>query len=156
MQKYGLFDPGSLRRGERGFVIDFISAVDTSDIEEVRVESSTEAERIIAQLQAQKNSVETPFLALGRETVRMKGAIMMMADKPGKGMIATHDASGKKQVFSLQTVFDLDPKDMPEEGIGFANGYLEEGTLYAHQIAMKTLQPAGAAPQPNARMTESI
>lgn len=156
MQKYGLFDPGSLRRHGQGMAIDFINALDTTDVETISLERMSEVSQVMSQLEAQKNSIETPVLALGKETVRMKGAIMMILDQPGKGMIATHDKDGKKQVYSIKTVFDLDIEDMPEEGIGFASGYLDDGTLHAHQIAMKSMRPAGPSPQMAERVSESM
>lgn len=155
MSKYGLYDPRSLRQNDDHMVINFVNALDVSDIEEVAIRSTKDADHIMSQLRAQVSSVETPLLIFGKDMVRLMGAITMLPDQPGDGMIMVKKADGGHETFSIKADFGVDEDDFPAQGVGFARGYIEDGTLHAYQIAMKAITPKpGAAPAPE-RMAEA-
>lgn len=152
MAKLGLFDPRSLKRKDGYMQIHFVSALDVQDIEVVDIRSSAQADAVISQLEAQQNSIDYPLLALGHEMIRLKGLIAMPGDNPGKGMIAVRAPSGQREIISVEADFPIKPNDLPSEGVGFASGYMVNGTLHAYQIAMKALRPAPNAQQPSDTM----
>ena len=141
-QMIGYFDPSTLVIGENEARINFVNAMDGRDVRECRMHTAEEVRGIIAGLKDQLENGVTGLLGRYR---RVEGVFQSVPGHPTEGIVTAAD----KSRIPVQLNFDVNPGDLPEQGVCIAMGEMYKGALVASSISIVPMaQEADPEPVP--------